>query len=411
MKITIFIGNLIDLLELRPVINYIYSRNGTVSILLAAKCADEGQELSQQWGWSAPDSAVGPIISIPSIPYGRFAAWHRYRVEKRYIEALLASQNPDIVIIANTLDSGLKTAAAKIAWRRNVPVVAMHVTAFNADDLRNIAPNTPGWAITGISLNRILYPFLKNMTIQIDGRLFYTNWPHRILFAKYLGVMAIDLYWRKSLSPLPWRFVVTEDDAKRCHDMGVPVDRIYVTGHPRDDEIILSEEDARSLRLLLCDSHPRIALFSLPPFDQLGIHNNNDVLNIIYELEKLTTMFGFNFIISPHPRLSDDYIFSLFSGNITKNIRREPITTLMPTLDVLIATGSSTEFIADRTGIPTIDLTWLHNMTDWAKGTSIICTKGYSDVAEALTSIPPWTPRTPERSCKRIVDAMYEILE
>lgn len=169
------------------------------------------------------------------------------------------------------------------------------------------------------------------------------------------------------LSPRPWVLggwanstlaVFGERDREAAINMGVPKEKVFVSGQPSLDDLARVREDAASIRALLIERYDlapdRPLLMCAVP--QLGEHRILDWDTHWREIEFLFGRLaeaGANILLSLHPKM-DTNAYNRIAEKYGISILHEPLRSVLPAAEIFVANYSSTVQWSILLRIPTV---------------------------------------------------------
>ncbi|MGE3991975.1 hypothetical protein [Pseudorhodoplanes sp.] len=217
--------------------------------------------------------------------------------------------------------------------------------------------NDPMFAADANAYNRLVAQLYPQWVLEYKGK--------RLL--RRPGISAVAAEWLGVAPPLPWilnstlgNAIAVESRAMLDHyrRLGVPEDKLVLTGSLSDDILFAAREAGRSgVKCMMRNGDERVLLCAFPP-NQLGVGRPKcefrDYADLMeFWLTELETLRGWKIVIRPHPFMpAGDVELLRRSGFFVSDA---PTAKLIPDCDLYVASVSATIRWALAMGKPVLN--------------------------------------------------------
>jgi hypothetical protein len=310
-------------------------------------------------GRKAAYYAPSPLSDLAALVSGA-RTMHFLRQELVRVRRVFEQYRPVALLLSSDRRGGTEATFIRVAREYQCFKLVVPFAYSQAESVAMLRKNWP--LCQGGSNPQILLKYL--VQILYPGQVYAS--PSGI-FLFYPPVTTLSLAAMQMLSPNPWQMgggfsdlVGVLSDAERNHyqQMGVPKEKIVVTGQPSLDSLYQVATNGQGLVSKLSETYcldfgRKRILCAVPQLAEHGFLSWEQHWQEITFLVSSITQTGAHILLSLHPK-SDPERYLFLEKQYGVHILREPLRMVLPTAHLFVATFSSTVRWAVLLGIPSV---------------------------------------------------------
>jgi hypothetical protein len=295
-------------------------------------------------------------FSPPTLLFPLLLSWKlaEYMYQGYQAESLLNEYKP--VLLAASEDVYLYVLI-KTAKDLMIPSVIIPFTIANAREPAEAYFDRPEHIVSASMINKLVARKYPHWVYEHRDRKLLRNPAYDIVAIEHLGFAPSS----------PWTYnsegtvIAVENDFmfKYYRKEGLTPERMVVTGALYDDLLVKVRKDADRLRAVLyreleLPSDRPLLLCALPPSQFPRKCEFNDYEQMVcFWMQTLASLSGWNIIVRPHPRMTDEEIEPLRKFGLA--ITNRDTASLVPLCNIYVASVSATIRWAIACGIPVVN--------------------------------------------------------